>query len=88
MSILDQVSDLLTFTRNADSARDARGVKRNLSRLFVLVSDEGLEIDPDGFALQAVEQAQETVLAILDGAPEWDEMPTAIDAIEDEIAWD
>ena len=88
MSTLNQLRDLLTYTRNASAALDARGVKRNLSRLYDLVNDEGLEIDPEGFALYAVEQAQETVLAILDGEPEWDEMPDAIDEIEDEIDWD
>lgn len=88
MSTLDQVRDLITYTRNASADLDVRGVRRYLSRLYTLVCDEGLEIDPEGFALYAVEQAQETVLAILDGEPEWDEMPDAIDEIEDEIDWD
>ena len=87
MSSLQLVRDLLTFTRNATADRDARGAKRYLSRLYDVLIDEGLEIDPDGFAIYAVEQAQETVLAILDGNPEWDEMPAAIDDIHDEIDW-
>ncbi len=87
MSVLQQVRDLLTFTRNATADLDAWGVKRHLSRLHYLVNYEGLEIDPDGFAIYAVEQAQETVLAILDGNPEWDEMPAAIDDIHDAIDW-
>ncbi len=88
MSVLQQVRDLLTFTRNATADLDAWGVKRHLSRLHYLVNYEGLEIDPDGLAIYAVEQAQETVLTILDGEPEWGEMIGSINAIENEIDWD
>jgi len=89
MTSLDLIRDLLIYTRNATADLDVRGVRRYLSRLYTLVSDEGLEIDPEGDALYAIEQAQETVLMIDDGSsPEWDEIPDAIDEIEDEIDWD
>jgi hypothetical protein len=89
MTLLDQVRDLLTFTRNAAADLDDRGVRRYLSRLYTLVCDEGPEIDPEGNALYSIEQAQETVLLIDDGSsPEWGEIPDAIDEIEDEIDWE
>lgn len=89
MSTLNQLRDLLTDTRNATADLDIRGVRRNLSRLYTLVADEGLEIDPEGYALFNIEQAQETVELIDDGSsPEWGEIPDAIDEIEDDIDWD
>tara|TARA_R100000951_G_scaffold61230_1_gene51464 strand:- start:342 stop:611 length:270 start_codon:yes stop_codon:yes gene_type:complete len=89
MTLLEQVRDLLTFTRNACADLDDRGVQRHLYTLSKLVSDEGLEIDPEGDALFAIEQVQETMLMIDDGSsPEWGEIPDAIDQIEDEIDWD
>lgn len=89
MSTLDQIRDLLTYTRNATADEDVRGVRRYLSRLYTLVCDGGLEIDPEGYALYNIEQAQETVEWIDDGSsPEWGELPDAIDEIEDDIDWD
>ena len=88
MTLLDQVRDLLAATRNATDDLNDRGVRRNLSRLYTLVSDEGLEIDWKGDALFAIEQTQETINMIEDGAsPEWGEIPDSIDEIEDEIDW-
>lgn len=89
MTLLDQARDLLTATRNASAALDLHGVRRNLSRLYMLVSNEGLEIDWSGEALFEIEQTQETVNMIDDvSSPEWDEIPDLIDVIEDEIDWD
>lgn len=89
MSTLNQVRDLLAATRNATCDLDDRSVRRNLSRLYTLVLDEGLEIDPKGEALFSIEQAQETVELIDDGSsPAWGELPDAIDEIEAEIDWD
>jgi hypothetical protein len=88
MTLLDQLRDLLIFTRNAAADLDARGVQRNLSRLYGVLMDERPEIDPEGYAVHATEMAQETILAIIDGAPEWDEIPEAIFAIAAEIDWD